>query len=132
MAERSRDWVEQARRDLESARLQAEGGFFEWACFISQQAAEKAVKAAYQKLGGEAWGHALGPLLEGLREKVPVADELLACGRLLDRFYIPARYPNSWDRGSPKDYFTQEDAGHALRCAESILRFCEGLLAQQR
>ncbi|MDQ7857897.1 MAG: HEPN domain-containing protein [Armatimonadota bacterium] len=55
-----------------------------------------------------------------------------ACGRLLDRFYIPARYPSSWDRGSPKDYFTREDAGHALRCAESILRFCEGLLAQQR
>ncbi|MDQ7850022.1 MAG: HEPN domain-containing protein [Armatimonadota bacterium] len=45
MAERSRDWVEQARRDLESARLQAEGGFFEWACFVSQQAAEKAVRA---------------------------------------------------------------------------------------
>lgn len=129
MAERSRDWFEQARRDLESARWQTQGGFHEWACFICQQAAEKAIKAAYHRFGGEAWGHSVALLLDGLQERRTVPDELVGCGRLLDRFYIPARYPNGWDTGSPKDYYTAEDADRALGCAEAILRFCEGLLA---
>jgi len=30
MPERSKDWIKQAKRDLNSARSQAENGFFEW------------------------------------------------------------------------------------------------------
>lgn len=56
MPERSSDWLKQALRDLESAKVQKQNNFFEWACFISQQAAEKAIKAVYQKLGAESWG----------------------------------------------------------------------------
>jgi len=59
MPERSEDWLAQARRDIESARWQTEGGFFEWACFICQQSAEKALKAIYQGLGGDARGHSV-------------------------------------------------------------------------
>jgi HEPN domain-containing protein len=29
MAERSRDWIAQAKRDLETARWQLQGGFYE-------------------------------------------------------------------------------------------------------
>ena len=49
MSDRSRDWLAQARRDLEHARKDVADGYFEHACFESQQAAEKAVKAAYQR-----------------------------------------------------------------------------------
>jgi len=45
MPERSRDRIKQAWRDLDSARVQMEDGFFEWSCFIAQQAAEKTIKA---------------------------------------------------------------------------------------
>lgn len=129
MAERSRDWFDQAQRNLESARWQAQGGFHEWSCFICQQAAGMAIKGVYHKLGGEAWGHSVAQLLEGLKEREAVSEDLIACGRALDRYYIPARYPNGWDTGSPKDYFTSEDADRALGCAEAILRFCQSLLA---
>lgn len=129
MPERSEDWLVQARRDLESARWQAEGGFFEWACFICQQSAEKALKAVYQGLGGEARGHSVLNLLEGLRESVEVEEDLFECARSLDRFYIPTRYPNSWGGGSPKDFYTREDAERGLHSAETILRFCERRLA---
>lgn len=130
MPERSRDWMAQARRDLENARWEREGGFHEWACFVAQQAAEKAAKAVIQRVGAEAWGHSVAALLEALGREYEVEERLMRCGRLLDRFYIPARYPNGWDSGAPKDYYEEEDAEQAVACAERILRFCEGLLAR--
>lgn len=129
MAERSQDWLEQAERDLENARWQKEGGYHEWACFVSQQAAEKAVKGVYQKLGAEAWGHSVGSLLEGLAGEIDVEDDLIAEGRRLDRYYVPARYPNGWAEGSPKDYYTEDDADEAIAGAEEIVRFGRRLLA---
>lgn len=129
MAERSQDWINQARRDLELARWSAEGAFFEWTCFAAQQAAEKAVKGVYQKLGGVAWGHSVASLLTGLQEQVTVDGEILTAARRLDRFYVPARYPNGWEAGSPREYYTLEDADEAVGCAEQLIRFCEGLLA---
>lgn len=129
MPERSKDWLKQAKRDLESAKNQREDGFFEWACFIAQQAAEKAVKAVYQKLGAEAWGHSILDLLNGLREKLEVLEDLFDKGRRIDKFYIPARYPNGWATGSPSEYITKEDAENAISDSEAILQFCEGILA---
>ena len=68
-------------------------GFHEWACFSAQQAAEKILKGVYQHLGGEVWGHSVKSLLEGLPARAGVTLELVDCGRILDRFYIPTRYP---------------------------------------
>lgn len=129
LPERSKDWLKQASRDLASAEAMLAGGFFEWACFASQQAAEKAVKAVFQKLGGTAWGHSVYELLRLLSQKVAVGEELFDCARALDRFYIPARYPNGFDAGSPYEYFTRGDAESAILCARGIVSFCESLLA---
>lgn len=52
MPERSTDWMKRARRALEAVRRVADETFFEWACFVFQQAAKKGVKAVFQKLGG--------------------------------------------------------------------------------
>ncbi len=64
--ERSADWIEQARGVLQHARHDLAGAYFEWACFSAQQAAEKAVKAVFQKFGSEAWGHSVADLLQEL------------------------------------------------------------------
>ena len=50
---------------VELARWCIEGCHYEWACFAAQQAAEKVIKAVFQKLGGEAWGHSRHRLVEG-------------------------------------------------------------------
>ncbi|GAB6148717.1 hypothetical protein JCM10135_12590 [Stetteria hydrogenophila] len=70
MVERGRDWIRQAERDLENARYELEGGYYEWACFLAQQAAWKAVKAVYQKLGYEAFGHSVAGLLKRLPKEI--------------------------------------------------------------
>lgn len=105
-------------------------GFCEWACFIAQQGAEKAVKAVYQKIGGEAWGHSVSDLLKGLREKTDVPAELIDTAKQLDRFYIPARYPNGWASGTPSDYISLEDAQSAVGYSEKIIQYCTSFLAR--
>jgi len=84
MAERSADWMKQAKRDLEMATKARESGFYEWTCFIAQQAAEKAVKAVYQSRSGSAIGHGIGSLLRGLEGKVTVSREILKAAKMLD------------------------------------------------
>jgi HEPN domain-containing protein len=69
--ERSRDWMDQAQGDLGHAQHDLAHGFYDWACFSAQQAAEKAVKAVFQKLGAEAWGHSVADLLKELAHRYP-------------------------------------------------------------
>jgi HEPN domain-containing protein len=129
MAERSQDWFAQAQRDVESARWQLQGGFYEWVCFTCQQAAEKAVKALYQRLNAVAWGHAVSRLLNELPGETVPHEELIEAAIQLDRHYILTRYPNGFERGSPQDYYTETDAREAIEYAERILEFCDGFLS---
>ena len=48
----ARRWYQQARYDLKAARWNMEGEFFDTACFLSQQAAEKSLKSLLYYLGG--------------------------------------------------------------------------------
>lgn len=123
---RWRDWYEQAARDLEMARTASERGFSEWACFCAQQAAEKALKAVFHARGELAWGHSVRELLLTLSPEPAAA--LLDAARELDRCYIPARYPDGFERGAPKDYFGEADASRNIGGAAAILRYCASLL----
>jgi amidophosphoribosyltransferase len=130
MAERSADWMKQANRDLEMAKKARESDYHEWACFVAQQAAEKAVKAVYQAKGGSAIGHGIGSLLRGLKdERIPVPEGLMKASKKLDGYDIVSRYPDGMAEGTPADHFDMEDADGAIRSAGEILRFCEDILA---
>jgi HEPN domain-containing protein len=119
----------QAKRDLGMAAQAMQSGFPEWACFIAQQAAEKAVKAVYQKKGGVAWGHSVADLLKGLEKDLAVPGDLPRAARNLDRWYVQARYPDGFPQGKPGDYVDQEDSRDAISGAGRIIQFCESLLA---
>jgi HEPN domain-containing protein len=114
----------QAERDLEEAEWSLKGEFYEWACFIAQQAAEKAVKAVYQAHHAVAWGHSVSKLLVSLPEGLRPEEALVECAIRLDRFYILPRHPNGFDVGSPKDYFTYHDAEKAIEDAREIIHAC--------
>ncbi|MBW2039122.1 MAG: HEPN domain-containing protein [Deltaproteobacteria bacterium] len=129
MPERSKDWINQAVRDLKAAEGLVEKESFEWACFIAQQAAEKALKAVFQRLNAVAWGHSVFDLLRVLSERTAVDEDFLNCARILDKYYIPTRYPNGFDSGSPYEYFTRRDAEDAIVYSRKILEFCQGILA---
>ncbi len=128
--ERSRDWMDQAKGDLKHASSDIEQGFYEWSCFSSQQAAEKAVKAVFQKMGAEAWGHSVSDLLQELSKKHEVSKELLNGALELDKAYIPTHYPNAHPSGSPRTRYIEDEARRLLGHAEKIIQFCENLLSR--
>ena len=127
--ERSADWMDQAQGDLEHAKSDVERKFYDWACFSSQQAAEKAVKAVFQKIGVEAWGHSVADLLEELTHSHSVPEELREVALELDKAYIPTRYPNAHPSGSPRHRYTRTEAERMVAHAEQIVQFCESLLS---
>ncbi len=132
MSDRSRDWLAQAERDWEHAKKDVADGYFEHACFESQQAAEKAVKAVFQKSHMEAWGRRVSKLLLELRNSaIPPAEELIDDARLIDQYYIPTRYPNGFESGAPMDYYTKEQAGDAVERAERIIEWCQDILGAE-
>ncbi len=124
MAERSRDWLKQAEADLRHARHSRDAGDYEWSAFACHQASDKAIKAVFQRLHLDAWGHALAPLLENLPQPARPSDALMDRARELDKHYIPTRYPNGFERGAPTDYYTRGEAERAIGNAEAILEFC--------
>ncbi|MBO3801146.1 MAG: HEPN domain-containing protein [Thermoproteota archaeon] len=130
MVERSADWINQAEGDLEHAKHDLKFGFYDWACFSAQQSAEKAVKAALQKLGAEVWGHSVYDLLTHLNEKEPISTTLLEYSLELDKAYIPIRYPNAHPSSSPRRRYTGGEAERLIKYAEEILEFCKSLLSK--
>ena len=124
MPKRYKDWFSQAEMDLKHAKNSLKMKDFSWSCFAGQQAAEKAVKALYDFLGGEGWGHMVVKLLKELPpDKADVSEQLLKNAAYLDKLYIPTRYPNGFESGIPSEYYTDEDARKAVDYAEDILSF---------
>lgn len=121
--------MDQAEGDLLHARSDLQGAFYDWACFSAQQAAEKAVKAVFQRLGAEAWGHSVADLLAELAERQTVPEPLLEAALELDKAYIPTRYPNAHPAGAPRSRYTRTEATRLIQHASEILAFCSRLLS---
>ncbi len=126
----ARRWIAQALYTLDSIRVDIEGGFYAWACFKAHQAAEYALKAVLRGAGAESFGHDLPSLWRGASRLCPGLSGLWECVALLNKMYIPPRYPDAWPGGGvPFESFTRRDALESLECASRIVgeaRRCVG------
>jgi HEPN domain-containing protein len=129
MANRARDWLRQGDKDLEQAKDSQQHGHHEWACFAAQQAAEKAVKALHLHSEQEAWGHVVAKLLQELPQAIKVPQELIEKARVLDSYYIPARYPNAYPEGSPFEHHGRLQSEEAIRYASEVIEFVHSQMA---
>jgi HEPN domain-containing protein len=91
---------------------------------LPHEAAEKAVKALYQSRNRSVRGHSLLHLLRGAPDLTEPSEDVLHSARVLDRYYIEARYPNGFPAGAPLDYFDQQLSEEAVDAADAILRHC--------
>jgi HEPN domain-containing protein len=117
-----RRWVEQATRDLDDARFAREGARYNLACFLAQQAAEKALKGfLYLREETLARGHSVAELCERAGRHDPAFAALRPRVGGLDLYYIPTRYPNGLPGGLPDEAFDQEQADRAIERAAEVL-----------
>ncbi len=127
MANRALDWLAQAERDLQHAENSRRAGEHEWVCFASHQAAEKAVKALHLHLGQEALGRVIARLMREL--PIPVPEDLVQKGMVLDTFYVPARYPNSHPEGAPFEHYGPLQSEEGIDHAREIVAFVRSQMA---
>lgn len=127
---RIEDWLLSAELDLKAARGSLKENVPNIACFLSQQAVEKVLKAVILiKAGKVPKVHALDRLLDQIQQDVPGLRENFEKQILfLDQFYIPTRYPDTLPGSLPEGLPTTEVAEKAIACAIEIVEFIKSSL----
>lgn len=123
-------WSQTARDDLEAARALHEASKFSHACLLSQQSAEKAMKALWFAIDSDPWGHSIQKLVmefpqQNLFQNV---EGWLMYGAYLDRFYIPTRYPNGLPDLTPSQVYSSQDSTQAIEKANFFLEEARKLI----
>jgi HEPN domain-containing protein len=117
-------WLRQAQQDLQDAQFTREGNRFNLACFLSQQAAEKAIKAYLYYRGAEdVWGHSLIDLCEDAKIFEMFFDTVKSEARQLDKYYYITRYPEFLPGGTPSEAFDRVDADRAIELSQIVVEF---------
>lgn len=119
--EEGRRWLLQAERDLDDAIFCLNGGRYNLACFLAQQASEKALKAFLYAKGEERiFSHSVADLL---KRAIKHDKEFERCknASVLDKYYIPTRYPNGLPGGVPYEAFDEVDAKRAIELAKKLI-----------
>ena len=121
----SESWLRFARDDLHMAELALKDGLHNQVCFHAQQCAEKSLKAwLVHNDESVPRTHRMADLLTLVSADFldeALEDRLL----LLDRFYIPTRYPDALPGSLPDGLPEEKDALEALEVAKDILRSIE-------
>ncbi|MBN1850338.1 MAG: HEPN domain-containing protein [Deltaproteobacteria bacterium] len=118
-------WFHTAEDDLDTAIVLKENSKFAHSCFHAQQAAEKAVKAIWYFEDADPWGHSVKKLIDDLEGVNLVVynnlSKAIRLGTILDRFYIPTRYPNGLPDITPDMAFDEEDSNTCIKAAQEII-----------
>lgn len=126
-------WLNRAKDDVLWAKSSFKDGFYSPTCFVSQQIAEKALKALIFSLKKdftpaeikERRTHNLKTLLKIIDKSLHVPKEIEKICSDLDKFYLPTRYPDIPD---PVGTYTKTVAQKAIENSEQVVKFVGGKL----
>lgn len=109
-------WWHTAQDDLDAARILHEAGKFSHACFLSQQSAEEAIKALWFSIDSDPWGLSIQKLVMEFPHPnlFQGVQNWLGNAAYLDKFYIPAHYPNGLPDLTPGQVYIQQDSEQAI------------------
>jgi len=117
-------WFQQAEYDLKAVAWNLEGGFYDTAAFLSQQAAEKALKSLLYYQGSRRSAlmtHSLVTMVNALERHLPSIASLRPDARELDLHYVPSRYPNGLPDGLPHNFYDRSLGEKAAASAGRIV-----------
>ena len=125
----ARAWLLQARNDLDFAQNALDSQFYSQTCFISQQVAEKTLKAlAYYRGDRYVTGHSLVDLVRLVEDTYPQLSEHLPAMRRLNIYYVSTRYPDALAGSVPADCFDREQAEEAVGFAAELVAFARSII----
>jgi len=116
-------WLEQAEHNLKVAEHNFKASFYSDACFMAEQTAQAALKAfiVYHKKR-LIWEHSIQELARISAQYDENFEEFIEYGKILDRYYIPTRYPDALARPAvPYKTYTEKDAREALNFARKMV-----------
>lgn len=119
------DWVYEAEQDFGLAEGAIELGYYARSTGISEQAAEKAVKALYLAVN-----RALAPRthkIDDIAQTLGAPPELVLGASTLVGDYFASRYPGA-AHGRPSDAYSKEMAVERLEIARSIVQWVKSRL----
>ena len=115
-------WLAQAEHDLGFAGFALRESYFAEACFHSQQAADKALKAVVYSRGAEqVFGHSVADLVAECAKVDAEFSLIEARPAPLDQCYVTTRYPNSLPGGIPARAFARPEGERALEMARDVI-----------
>lgn len=116
-----KNWIKQARADFRSAENSLNSKDYYLSAFMSQQAAEKSLKALYIQNNQELLKtHSVSKL--GKMNRVP--ESILNRLGLLDPIYTETRYPDISSR-IPSEEFDENDAKEIFNLSQEVLEWVE-------
>jgi len=119
-------WLEQAKEDLRWARVLFHQGGHHIVAFLSQQVAEKSLKAVLYHVGQETvLGHSVDRLAAEVAGCFPQVSSRAARWATLDAHYVTSRYPNSVPGSIPARVYDRTTAETALQIAAEVVEFAE-------
>lgn len=130
-------WLEKAKDDLRFAKANLTGPFYAQVCFVSQQAAEKALKAYAYSLQEDFSPQEIKTLHTHKLQNVvdfitkhggSVSNDISVLCADLDNFYVSTRYP---DVPAPVGTYTEAVAGVAFAKATQVVEFIEKVLTDK-
>lgn len=117
-------WLDTSKEDLEVSEILLNNQKYSHACFSAQQSVEKSLKALHFWLDGDPWGHSILKLLielKTLNEEIFYHfEKYIDSAKILDRFYIPTRYPDSLPDLTPGQAFSKNDSELAIELAKNF------------
>lgn len=121
--ETAQRWMEQAEHNLEVVQLHVDRGFWSDACFMAEQTVQVALKA-YLYAQGERYIpiHSVYELALECSRRKPAFRPVIEWGKVLDKYYIPARYPDALAPPAvPYRSFTENEARQAVSYAHETI-----------
>jgi HEPN domain-containing protein len=115
--ETGRRWLRQAEHDIEIAQNHQERGDYSDACFMSEQASQKALKGFLIAQGRRSVPiHSVAQLAEACAQIDKAFSSHIGSGRILDQYYIPTRYSDALAPPAvPFESYTEEQGGRPFR-----------------
>ena len=116
-------WLRQAEHDLRIAGGHHERADYSDACFMAEQAAQKALKAFLMWQGQRSVPlHSVAQLAARCAQFDPDFAAHITTGRILDQYYIPTRYPDALAPPAvPFESYTQEQGASAVAAVHDLV-----------